>query len=487
MNSISAVQRRERKLLLEPLESRLAPAHLQLVPIPNAIIPNAANAQGTALPDIVMHRATTVDSRSLTVNYQIDNAAVTQPLPFNVYRSSDPISFDPANLVATATIPATDTSDLAQGTHQLVRLTLNEGIGIAPRLPYVIVVANPARTIVESNYVNDETSFRKHAIAVVTHGYEPSGTFPHDWIDPMVASLLADGFEQVLPFDWALASTIIGPGVAVAEGGLLAATVAQMVRQFGDAAPVDAQFIAHSRGAAVVSSALTALENYDLPTLGAGFVKMTLLDPHPGNNNPPSLFSYLPGVFGIFSQLGQTAGVVTTILQAVWNDPAVVVPPNVDLAEVYYQHTPSLLTLPQGATNLEVVFNLWGESSIPGVTHVVNLTGPGMGHEEVHDWYEANVVPTLGTGSPGGVPGFISPAFAVAGTIAPVNAEAMPSELAATLPDRSDEACCSPRLRNSQPRNIEPVCWSDSMRKVMPIGGKNRIRRPPGRDSLCWS
>src|SRR5438105_1404211 len=42
------------------------------------------------LPDIVLDSATTSDSRSVTFDYDVNNAAVGKPIEFTVYRSASP-------------------------------------------------------------------------------------------------------------------------------------------------------------------------------------------------------------------------------------------------------------------------------------------------------------------------------------------------------------------------------------------------------------
>ena len=58
----------------------------------------------TMLPDIAMTSATTLDSRGVTVEYDIKNAPIIQPLTFGVYRSVD-TTVDPGSVsVGTVTV-----------------------------------------------------------------------------------------------------------------------------------------------------------------------------------------------------------------------------------------------------------------------------------------------------------------------------------------------------------------------------------------------
>jgi hypothetical protein len=151
---------------------------------------------------------------------------------------------------------------------------------------------------------------------------------------------------------------------------------------------IDLHFIGHSRGAVVVDRAFQDLQASALGPLAAGYKKMTLLDPHPAHNHVPGFFSAPPGALGWF--------VTATLLefQLAAADPEVVVPPNVNFTEVYFQHTPWYL-----APGVEHILNLWGETPVSGATFSEELTAPGVGHSEVPEWYLSHVVPSLG--SPG--------------------------------------------------------------------------------------
>jgi hypothetical protein len=224
----------------------------------------------------------------------------------------------------------------------------------------------------------------------------------------MAGSLFGIGYSFAIPFDWAAASRVPLPGMATQAGENLADLVVSRVENFLTTQGVqpndsiDLHFIGHSRGAVVISSALQVLEETEqsgglLPQLAGGYVKMTMLDPHPAHNHLLPLFSsvvsdiFLPEVVTAFGWLAAT-GVIA--FQAAAQDPEVVVPANVNEAEVYFQHTNSLSLL---FTNWEeAILNLWGEVPVVGTDHCYNLTGPGIGHGEVPDWYQQHVIPTLG-------------------------------------------------------------------------------------------
>jgi hypothetical protein len=77
----------------------------------------------------------------------------------------------------------------------------------------------------------------------------------------------------------------------------------------------------------------------------------------------------------------------------------VFVPSDVQDAEVFYQHTPVRLS---GGSN-HGIYNLWGQVPVEGAASYFDLTARGISHSGkfgVQNWYQANVVPTLGAGAP---------------------------------------------------------------------------------------
>jgi hypothetical protein len=128
------------------------------------------------------------------------------------------------------------------------------------------------------------------------------------------------------------------------------------------------------------------------PGLKAGYLKMTMLDPHPASNSRPGpQYSVSNGL------LGEIARGEINAFQSKAKDPPVFVPADVQDAEVFYQHTPVQVS---GGSN-HGIYNLWGQVPVLGNASYFNLTAPGISHAGkfgVQNWYEDNVVPTLGTG-----------------------------------------------------------------------------------------
>lgn len=360
-----------------------------------------------AVPDVVMDSATTTDSRSVTIQYDINNAALTAPLTFNVYRSAESMVDAGSELVGTtsvspnvlgnptldvASVPATD-----PGHHQLT-INLPDGLPPNPSHPFVVVVADPAHALTETNTANNTASFQKHVIGIVTHG----GLQPHSWSNTgapwavkMANSLKSDGFDAVIPYNWVAAS--IHPGEAEKQGPKLARRILEVASQFPASDPVDLQFIGHSEGAVVNNVAIGVLRVHGTPQIGSGFIVDTMLDPHAANNS--AIGGQSSSTHGVTGWLSKAA---VGIFQLVSKDPVLSVPPNVGIAQVYFQHTP--IKMATGSNH--GVYNLWGQH-VRGDAVYANLSGPGVSHAgdyRVQDWYEQNVVPLLANG-----PAFVNP------------------------------------------------------------------------------
>lgn len=359
----------------------------------------------SAAPNLQMTFATTTDSRTVSVNYTINGGDFTgQAVSFNIYRSSGYNSLSGAQLIGTASLPASDSADLSQGTHQGVKLSLTASNGQPltaltpnPSQPFLVVVANPG---------GSSASFETHVLGVVSHGLELDPflwffNLPPTWETQLAAALQQqDGYEAALAFDWGRLSILPFPWAIQLAGAQLAQQVQTEADQLASQHPgdvVDINYIGHSRGTVVVSEAANALSGSSDPALKGGYVQMTLLDPHPANN----LYSVVSFVRSIPAV--DAFATVVVLFHTLAQDSQVVVPSNVQQVQEYDEQSPAGQIFPEFT---EDFLNFWGElpSSIPDHSaapirsvNLTNLVAPGIGligHVEVHDWYMANVVDT---------------------------------------------------------------------------------------------
>lgn len=349
-----------------------------------------------------MISATTSDSRSVSFTYEITNGALASPVEIGVYRSADPtFSADDLKVGSLELIPSGSTaptldqageSATGAGPHQLT-LPLSDGLPPNPDHPYVLVVADPQNAVLGSGTSLHTAEFRTHVVGVITHGgIQPkSWKYGPPWELRMARDLRAQGYDSVIAYNWVSQSN--HPGAAVKQVPALARKVAAAVSAFPASDPVDVHFIGHSEGAVINGLVIQRLENSAPPQMQAGYLKETMLDPHAANNGVRGQqYSVGSGLLGWIARLE------INDFQARAKDPLAMVPPNVDDAEVFFQHTPAS----QAETN-HGMYNLWGQVPVAGPAHYFDLTGHGISHAGrfgVQDWYRLNVVPTLGEGAP---------------------------------------------------------------------------------------
>jgi hypothetical protein len=352
-----------------------------------------------AATDVAVLSATTADSRSVLVSYEVrGDAALAQPLPISVVRSADAV-FDAGDAVLT--VQSVSGADTAVGTHT-VTIGVSGGLPIDPARPFVLAVADAPGGVAEADEANNVASFRKYVIGGVTHGLVTGGLPP--WVTRTAVALRADGYDRTVAFDWSSASALPLPGQAAAAGRRMAAEVVAAARSLPADAIIDLHLIGHSRGAVVISQAALALEAMVPPATGtgtaprglaAGFTKLTFLDPHPAHNVHTVGEANAPFFSASVGPLGRLATLVYRRFQDALQDPDVVVPGTAEAAEVYFQRADHT----RAPDVAQKVLNLWGEAPIAGATQACDLTGTVTGHTTMPDWYLQNVVPTLRTAS----------------------------------------------------------------------------------------
>ena len=323
------------------------------------------------------------------------------PVRFGVYRSADD-RLDASDLLigsvpvsaAGGGAPTLDAAGRPAGDvgRHTMSLALDDGLPPNPERPFVLVVADPEDAVAESDEADNTASFRKHVLGVVTHG----GIQPEDWIyGPawqlrMGNNLRAEGYDHVIAFNWVSESRT--PGAAVKQVPRLFRVILAAASRFPASDPLDLHLIGHSEGTVINSLAALRLRDEAPPSLEAGYLKVTMLDPHAANNAVAGQqYSVSNGLLGWYAKMSIDR------FQARAADPAVLVPANVDDAEVFYQHTP----VSEAQSNAGI-YNLWGQVPVHGPAHYFDITGPGISHSGtfgVHDWYRLNIVPTLGDGS----------------------------------------------------------------------------------------
>ena len=197
-------QRRARTLLLRPgeaLEPRLA-----------------LSTTSATTPAVQMISATTTDSKSVTIEYQVNQPiTAATPLQFGVYRSSDG-QFDSSDAVVdTFTLVPPDASSgqaatldqagqpaTAVGTHELT-IPLPQGLPPYPEKPYVLVVADPSSPSATTD-PQQTASFRVYTIGIVTHGgiQDPSWKHGPPWELETAYMMKQEGFDSVIHYNWVL-------------------------------------------------------------------------------------------------------------------------------------------------------------------------------------------------------------------------------------------------------------------------------------------
>lgn len=360
--------------------------------------PTPPDPSPPTLPDIEIVKATTSDAESVTVSYAVVDADINSSISFSVYRSSQTSLNGQSQLLGSEIVQP---SNLMVGVHSIKLLT---GVELKPdpTMPYVIVVADSANSITESNEENNINYFRKYLLAAISHGFNDDilGRSP-PWEVALTRTLIERNYDRVIDFNWALESRTAQPGLAVAAGRRLADEIGSvsdsLIQHEGDV--VDLHLIGHSRGSVVVSQAYLALEEGTASYLVGSYRKLTLIDPHPASNKFGDQFSVrknsLIANFSLFN-------IIT--FQNFAEDPQIVVPEYIHDAELIYQHTAA--TRFATADSVQKYVNLWGHSPIlidnrsQKQLQVIDLTdvrymGLGyIGHNEITFWYIENIAKT---------------------------------------------------------------------------------------------
>ncbi len=361
-------------------------------------VPSTATA-----PAVQMISATTTDSKSVTIEYQVNQpVTAAAPLQLGVYRSADG-QFDASDSVVdtvtlvppgvsgqTPTLDQAGGSATAVGTHTLT-IPLPQGLPPFPEKPYVLVVADPSSSSATTE-PQQTASFRVYTIGIVTHGgiQDPSWTHGPPWELEIAYMMRHEGFDSVIAYNWALLSST--PGEAIKQSPRLARIILGTANRFPANSVVNLELIGHSEGTVVNTYALATLQKEMTPQLKAGFIEDTLLDPHAANNDVVSgkQMSFAGPLDGL-------AEVLVSNYQGEAKDPPPYFPSIVYEANVFFEHTQA---------TAGGIYNLWGQVPVrsegPPV-HYYNLTAMGVTHSGktgVNYWYRDFIAPTLGDQAP---------------------------------------------------------------------------------------
>ncbi len=373
--------------------------------MPSAGASTITAASAAAAPAVQMISATTTDSQSVTIEYQVNQpVTAATPLQFGVYRSADG-QYNPSSdsLVNTVTLvpPGSSTGETptldqaggsatSVGTHTLT-IALPGGLPPFPEKPYVTVVADPSLPSATTD-PQQTASFRVYTIGVVTHGgiQDPSWTHGPPWELEVAYMMRHEGFDSVIAYNWALLSST--PGEAIKQSPRLARIILGTANRFPANSVVNLELIGHSEGTVVNTYALATLQKELTPQLEAGFIEDMLLDPHAANNDIVSgkQMSFAGPLSGL-------ADMLVTNYQGEAKDPPPYFPSIVNEANVFFEHTEA---------TAGGIYNLWGQVPVKSegpAVHYYNLTAMGVTHSGktgVNYWYRDFIAPTLGDQAP---------------------------------------------------------------------------------------
>jgi hypothetical protein len=389
-------------------------------------------------PDIVIKSVRTEDSRSLIVDYDVQNANLLQPLKIGLYRSSvTPASgtFDPSSaqiLGPPIIVPVGNYTTITQaGQDHEVTLDLQAQGGLTPntKYPYVIADADPANELTNAQYDTRTGSFRTYVISAVVPGFQltqglinrysrilfdysltelakfeslPTESELMDWLfstweNGLTDALLAaayDASDAVIQLHWNSGAPDPNAVYDAADELVSQITLAAAIipgLQANDV--IDVRLIAHSRGTVVSSLAMQSLTSSpQMPQLQHGFFKMTLMDPHPANQKYGLNADFSPDFDGLVFLAGYTW------FEAQVHDPDVQVPSRVNAVEELYQETPTSLFSGFLSGFPENHINLFGLLPLqigqdPNQPNMTDLTAPNVGHLEIPEVYAAEATP----------------------------------------------------------------------------------------------
>ena len=236
--------------------------------------------------DLAVLSATTTDSRSVEAEFRLQDAPGPVHMQFQVYRSSVPeFSSGHVELIGKASVTAH-----ARSSSQEFSIPTGKGLAIDPSRPYVLVIGHVIGQRKDADPAANMAEFRIYTVAAVTDGDDREGVLPGDgnastWVQQVAQTLLNQGYDAAIPFDWTQYSYLSTPGAADFAARQVAAyvrvTAADDLPGIGANDVVDAHLIGFDRGAGVMATASQLID--ELPgtprSLLDGWMDVTLLDP----------------------------------------------------------------------------------------------------------------------------------------------------------------------------------------------------------------
>jgi hypothetical protein len=329
------------------------------------------------------------------------------PLDLQVVRSADErLSPDDSFLASLPISRDRDGRPIGEpGTHEVL-LPLPDSLHLIPARPFVLVNTAHQADPSPDAALTDATPPRVPASAlqlrtlgVVIHGgLQPRSPNTPIWTRKFARALRDQGYDTAFPYGWAADSST--PGKAIQQVPRLVRLIRQAVADMPGDGPVQLHLIGHSQGAGIAAQTMRALQHDPPERLAKGYWKLTLLDPHAANTAAPG--TQYSTVGGLLGTLGRA---VIDSYKADADDPLIAIPPRVDEAEVFYQHTPVSLD-----PDHDELYNLFGQVPVFGTARYYELNGPMIMHSGgsgVPSWYFSHVIPTLRDGTPPPNPGLL--------------------------------------------------------------------------------
>ena len=303
-------------------------AHSRFLPGTTEALETRLAMSAGAPPAIQMLSATTTDSKSVTIEYQVNqvptqqtrssSASIARAMASSIratrwstrsrwpprlgiraerhHRSTRAVSPPPPSALTSSRSP------WPRACRPILRSPTCWSSPTRARPPQPPIPSKPRR-------------FAIYTIGIVTHGgiQDPSWKHGPPWEIETAYMMRHEGFDSVIAYNWVLQSGT--PGEAIKQSPRLARMILDVASKFPAGDPVDLEFIGHSEGTVVNTYAIVKLESKMTPQLKSGYIEDTLLDPHAANNNVPGQQMSFGGA------LGGLARDIVTNYQAEAKDP----------------------------------------------------------------------------------------------------------------------------------------------------------------------